>query len=98
MMNDFEKVQLTSKREFISSKNTNEKHEIYITSLNLEVMLREETDEISTKIFSSLLHWYQETLQAMTCSEFVFDFIDRMFYIFYTMRLKRGSLDIVSPN
>ena len=56
MINDFEKVQLTSKREFISSKNTNEKHEIYITSLNLEVMLREETDEISTKIFSSLLH------------------------------------------
>ena len=50
-------------------------------------MLREETDEISTKIFSSLLHWYQETLQAMTCSEFVFDFIDRMFYIFYTERL-----------
>ena len=56
MINKFEKVQLTSKREFISSKNTNEKHEICITSLNLEVILREETDAISTKIFSSLLH------------------------------------------
>ena len=58
MINNFKtfnegKVYLTSKLEFISSKDTSEKRRMYITSSNLDIMIAD-TDEIITKYFKSL--------------------------------------------
>ena len=72
----------------MSSKNTNEEHEIDITSLNLEIIIREGTDKIITKLFNSLLHRYRESLQTMIGSEFVFDFVNGVFYKFHTNKPK----------
>ena len=62
MINNFEisnegKVRLTSTLEFMSSKDTNEKHEMYISSINLEIMIGENTDEIITELFNFLFAW-----------------------------------------
>ena len=44
------KVQIINKREFMSSKDTNEKRGMYITSTNLENMIGEDTVKIITEI------------------------------------------------
>ena len=67
MINNFEtsnegKVQLTSTLEFMSSKDTNEKHEMNISSINLEIMTGEDTDESITELINFLLHGYQQIL------------------------------------
>ena len=45
------KFLMTSKLEFMSSKDPNEKREMYIISFNLEIMMGKDTDEILTLRF-----------------------------------------------
>ena len=68
------KVQITNKLEFMSSKDTNEKSEMYITTSNLEKMIGEDTNKIIKEYFDSVLHIYQDDLKTIKGSEFMFDF------------------------
>lgn len=57
MINNFNisnkgKVQITTKLEFMSSEDTNEKRKMYITSSNLENMIGEDTDIIIAESFN----------------------------------------------
>ena len=82
----------------MSSKDTAEQLEMCFSSSNVEIMMGEDTNEILTEHFNSLLHRYQKALQAMKGSEFVFDSIDRMFYKFHTTTLDHTKLYIDFPN
>ena len=48
---------------------------------NIEIMISDETDETIEKLFNSLKNRYQNSLQLMRGSEFVFDYIHLSYYV-----------------
>ena len=57
-----------------------------------------ETDEIIEGPFESLLERYQERLEeSMKGSEFIFDFVDILYYDLNKVSLSRGGSYIDSP-
>ena len=65
---------------------------------NIEIMISDETDEIIEKLFNSLKNRYQNSLQLMRGSEFVFDYIHLSYYKCHKINLNRGGLYIDSPD
>ena len=47
---------------------------------NIEIMISDEADEVINKIFDSLRNTYQNNLQSIRCSEFVFDYVQLLYY------------------
>ena len=67
------KIQLTMKINFISSKNFNETRDMYSKSDNFEIMMGVD-----------ILRRYQKGLQElMRGSDFVFDYVDSLNYVFH---------------
>ena len=56
-----------------------------------------DTDNIIKEIFKSSLHNYQEQLQIIKGSDFVFECVDLMAYKLHRVRLRRGGSYIKSP-
>ena len=54
------KIQLTMLINFISSKDSDETRPMHTISDNIEIMMGNETNEITKKKFNSLLQKYQE--------------------------------------
>lgn len=81
----------------MSSEETNEKREMYITSSNLENMIWQDIDKIITKNSNFVLHRCKYGLQTVKGSEFLFDFAERMLYKFHTTHLNWLGLCIDSP-
>ena len=78
------KIQLIMKIKFTSSKNFIETRDMYSESDNIEIMIGADTNEIIKNLFNSLLQRYQEGLQVlMRRSEFVFDYVESLNYIFH---------------
>ena len=70
-------------RTLYKSEASNETGTMNTTSDNIEIMIGNETDEIIKNVFESLLQKYQEELEkSMKESEFVFDNVDFLYYIF----------------
>ena len=62
---------------FISSKDSDETHNMHTKSDNIEIMMGSETHDIIDELFESLLQKYQEGLEeSMRRSEFIFDSVD----------------------
>ena len=103
MMNDYKtigewKIQLTMKINFISRKDSEETRTMYTKSRNIEIMERDETNEIIEELFESLLQNSQKNLEEpMRGSEFVPDSIDLLYYHLQKVGFKRGGLNIDSP-
>lgn len=59
---------------------------------NREILIDNDTDEIIGKLFNSLLHKYQTGFkELMKGSEFVFDYIDTLFFKCHKIRLNRAG-------
>ena len=43
-------------------------------------MISDEANEVIKKLFDSLRNRYQNNLQSMGCSEFVFDYVQLLYY------------------
>ena len=83
---------------FISIKDSNENCTVHKKSDNIEIMIGNETDEISKKHFESLLRKYQEGLEtSMKEIEFIFDSVDLLYYKPHRISLNRGGSYIDSP-
>ena len=81
------------KINFISSRNFIESRDMYSKSNNIEIMMGSSTNEIIKNLFNSLLRRYHEGLQvSMRQSEFVFDYVESLNYIFHKVDLKRSGL------
>ena len=66
---------------FISSKDDNdEEHLMHSKSDNIEIMISHEADEVIKKFFDPLKNRYQNNLQLMRDSEFVFDYVQLLYY------------------
>ena len=86
------KIQLIMKINFISSKNSNDTGDMHSKSDNVEIMMGVDTNEIIKNLFNSLLQRYQKGLEeSMKGSDFVFDYVESLNYIFHKIDLKRSG-------
>ena len=65
---------------------------------NIEIMISDETDEVIKKLFDLLENRYQNNLQSMRDSEFVFDYVHLLYYKCYRINFNRGGSYIDSPD
>ena len=54
-------------------------------------MISDETDEVIKKIFDSLENRYQNNLESMKSSEFVFDYVQLLYYKCHKSNPNRGG-------
>ena len=87
MINDYKNkgewiIQLTAEINFISFKpDSNETRIMYKKSINAEIMIGSDTNEVIEDPFKSLLQGYQENLEEkMKGSEFAFDGVNSLYY------------------
>ena len=93
------KTQLIMKIIFISSRNFIGSRDMCSKSDNIEIMIWGNSNEIIKNLFDSLLKRYQEGLQvSMKGSEFVFDYVESLNYIFRKVDLKRSGSYIETPD
>ena len=65
---------------------------------NKEIMINDETEDVKEKLFESLKNRYQNNLEAMRGSEFVFDYFHLLYYNCQNMNLNCGGSYLDSPN
>ena len=92
------KIQLIMEINFISSRGFIESRDMYSKSDNFEIMMGGNTNEIIRNLFNSILRRYQGGLhESIIGSEFVFDYVESLNYIFHKVDLKRSGSYIESP-
>ena len=92
------RIQLIMKINFISSRDFIESRDMYNKSDNFEIMRGSSTNEIIRGLFNSILRRYQGgSHESMRGSEFVFDYVESLNYIFHKGDLKRSGSYIETP-
>ena len=56
---------------------------------NIEIMINDEADEV-IKLFHSLKNRYQSNLESMKGSEFIFNYVQLLYYNFHKINTNRG--------
>ena len=93
------KIQLIMKIIFNSSRNFIECRDMYSKPDNFKIMMGANISEIIRNVFNSLLRRYQVGLQeSMRGSEFVFDYVESLNYIFHKIDIKRSESYIETPD
>ena len=93
------KVQLTIEVNLISLEpGSDETRIMYTRSHNIEIMFRDDNDDIIEQLFESLLQKYEEKLQnKMRGSEFEFGGVNFLYYDFNKTSINSGGSYIDSP-
>ena len=95
---DTRKIHLTIAINFISSKDTEEEHDMYSSSDNIKCTSYNDANEVVNELFESLLSRYQENLEtSMTGSDFIFDSVQLMYYKSHIVNFKPSGSCIDSP-
>ena len=63
---------------------------MYSKSDNIEIMISDEADRFNEKDFDLLKNRYQDNLESMKGSEFVFDYVQLLYYKCHKINLNRG--------
>ena len=92
------KIQLTITNNLISSIDNDEEPAMHSKSDNIEIMINDEADEVTKELFDSLKNRYQNNLESMKGSEFVFDYVHLLYYKCYKINPNRGESYIDSPD
>ena len=66
-------------------------------SHNIELMINDEVDEVIKELFESFKKRYQNNLELMKGSEFVFDYVYLLYYKCHQVNLNCGGSYIDSP-
>ena len=85
------KIQLTLAMNFISSIDNNEERVMHSKSDNIEIMMNDEADEFIKELFDSLKNRYQNNLESMKSSDFVFDYVHLLHYKCHKINPNRGG-------
>ena len=92
------KIQLIMAINFLSSKDSDETHIMHTKSRNIGILICDEANNITNKLFESLLRRYQEGLEnKMRGSNFIYDYVVILYYKFHRISLNRGGSYIGSP-
>ena len=71
------KIQLSTKINFVSSKDNNETRTMHTKSDNIEIMSGTEADDVINELFKSFFKRYQDGLEKkMKGSDFIFERVD----------------------
>ena len=89
---------MTIANNFISSIDSDEEPVMHSKSDNIEIMINDEADEVKIKLFNSLKNRYQNNLESMKGSEFVFDYVQLLYYKCHKINPSRGESYIDSPD
>ena len=95
-MNNFKKsnrwkIQLTIAINFISSKNNDEEPVMHSKSDNIEIMIKDKTNEVIEKLFDLLLNKYKIGLETlMRDSDFIYDCVHLLHSSCHKINFKRG--------
>ena len=84
------KIQLTIANNFLSSIDNDEERVVHSKSDNIEIMINDEV-EVIEKLLESLKNRYQNNLESMRRSAFVFDYVKLLYYKCYKINLNRGG-------
>ena len=77
---------------FISSKDSDETGTMHTRRNNIDIMIGNETNEITKERFESLLQKHQEGLeQKIRGGKFIFDSADLLHYNLHKISLNRGG-------
>ena len=74
------------------------KHIIQTKSDNIEIVINDEVNEVIKGIFDSLKNSFQNNLELIKGSEFIFDYVHLLHYKCHKINLNRNGLDISSPD
>ena len=92
------KIQLTIANNFIFSVDNDEERVMHSNCHNIEIMINDEADEVMKELFDSLKNRYQNNLESMKDSDFVFDYVHLLFYKCHKRNPNRGGSYIDSPD
>ena len=76
-------IQLTIVNNFIFSLDSDEERVMHSKSVNIEIMINDEADDVIEELFDSLKNRYQNNLELMEGSGFVFDYVQLFCYKCY---------------
>ena len=65
---------------------------------NIEAMANDEADEVIKELFDSLKNRYQNILESIKGSEFVFDYVHLLYCKYHKINPNRSGLYIDSPD
>ena len=74
------------------------KHIIQTKSDNIEIVINDEVNEVIKGIFDSLKNSFQNNLELIKGSEFIFDYVHLLHYKCHKINPNRNGLDISSPD
>ena len=92
------KIQLTVANNFISSIDNDEEHVMHSKNDNLEIMIKDEADNVIEELFESFKNKYQNNLESMRGSEFVFYCVNLLYYKYHKINPNHGGSYIDSPD
>ena len=92
------KIQLTIANNFISSLDKKEDGVMHSKSDNIEIMINDETDEVIKELFDSLKNRYQNNLDLIKGSDFVFDYVQLLSYKCHKINPNHSGSYIDSPD
>ena len=92
------KTQLTIANKFISSIDNDEEQVMHSKCDNIEIMINDEADEVIKELFDSLKNRYQNNLESMKGSEFVFDYVQLLYYKCHKINHNHGESYIDFPD
>ena len=91
------KIQLTITNFIFVKDGNDEERLMHSKSDNIEIIISDEADEVIKKLFDSLQNRYQNNLQSMRGSDFVFDYVQLLYYKCHKINLNRGGSYTDSP-
>ena len=65
--------------KYIYSIDNDEEHVMHSKSGNIETMINDEVDKVVKELFDSLKNRYQNNLESLKGSEFVFDYLHLLY-------------------
>ena len=65
---------------------------------NIEIVINDGVDEVIEKLFRSLQSRYQNNLESIKGSDFVFDYVHLLYYKYHKINLNRDGSYIDSPD
>ena len=78
---------------FIFSKDDNDEECVmHLKCDNIEIMISDEVNEVIKRLFDSLKNRYQNNLESMRSSEFIFSYVQLLYYKCHKLNLNSGGL------
>ena len=91
-------IQVTTANKFISSIDNDEERVMHSKSDNIEIMINDEANKVIKELFDSFKNRNKNNLESIKGSEFVFNYVQFLYYKCHKINPNRGGSCIDSPD